>query len=166
MKTCRKCNIEKELVNFCYDKKASDGLQSYCKECKTSLIYEYYQKYPERRRKRSREENRQRYYNNRLHQNIGRILRMGLKTNKRGKTFDILGFSVKELKEHLESLFKEGMTWDNYGEWHIDHKIPRSLLPYSYKEDENFIKCWSLDNLQPLWKIENLKKSNKYAAIF
>jgi len=42
-----------------------------------------------------------------------------LNTKKSAKTIEILGYSAEELKIHLESLFKEGMTWDNYGEWHI-----------------------------------------------
>ena len=77
------------------------------------------------------------------------------------KTWQALPYTPEQLKEHLEAQFDENMTWDNYGDyWHIDHIYPQSLLPYDSLEHENFIKCWSLDNLQPLEAIENIKKSN------
>ena len=53
------------------------------------------------------------------------------------------------------------MTWDNYGEWHIDHIIPISYFDYSSYDDETFKICWDLNNLQPLWAKDNLIKSNK-----
>jgi hypothetical protein len=71
-----------------------------------------------------------------------------------------LGCSVEELRSYLESKFQPGMTWDNYGEWHIDHVRPLSDFdltnPVQQKE-----ACYYL-NLQPLWAIDNLKKSDKY----
>lgn len=54
------------------------------------------------------------------------------------------------------------MNWDNWGAyWHIDHIYPVSLLPYSSMEEDNFKRCWALDNLRPLEKIANIKKGNK-----
>ena len=86
---------------------------------------------------------------------------------KEGHTIDLLGYSVLELKEHLESLFTDGMTWDNYGEWHIDHIKPVS----SFDKDTLPNVVNALSNLQPLWATTreingvvnegNLKK-NKY----
>jgi hypothetical protein len=80
---------------------------------------------------------------------------------KNGHYFDILKYSPEELISHLENQFKDGMTWDNYGEWHVDHIKAISL--YNIKEigDEEFMKCWSLSNLQPMWGEENIRKSNK-----
>jgi hypothetical protein len=70
----------------------------------------------------------------------------------------ILGCSAKELKNHLEIQFKEGMNWDNYGSgWHVDHIIPYDTAS-SVDEVE---KLTHYLNLQPLWEEENLKKSNK-----
>jgi len=58
---------------------------------------------------------------------------------------------------------KRGMNWNNYGNyWAIDHIKPRSLFTYISPNDPEFKKCWSLDNLQPLEKIENIKKNNLY----
>jgi len=72
-----------------------------------------------------------------------------------------VGYSLDELKLHLESQFTEGMSWENYGKWHIDHIIPLSSFDIQNYDDKSFKKCWSLENLQPLWAEDNLKKSNK-----
>lgn len=81
---------------------------------------------------------------------------------KGGKSWRLLlGYGVPELKKHLEKQFKDGMTWDNYGHgWHIDHIIPISAFNITSYEDYDFKRCWSLKNLQPLWKEENYKKHN------
>ncbi len=76
-------------------------------------------------------------------------------------TFQYLPYTVDELIQHLQSKFKKGMTWDNYGEWHIDHKIPDSYFKYKDLGDSEFQKCWALKNLQPLWAEENRKKSDR-----
>ena len=88
------------------------------------------------------------------------ILRNTLKrlgTSKKAKTNEILGYSALELKEHIEKKFTEGMSWDNWGKWHIDHIIPLS----KFDKSEKLSIINSLDNLQPLWAADNLKKSNK-----
>jgi hypothetical protein len=77
--------------------------------------------------------------------------------SKKNKTFEIIGCSPQELKEHLEKQFVEGMTWNNRNEWHIDHIIPLS----SGKNEEEIHKLCYYTNLQPLWVSDNLKKSNK-----
>ena len=53
------------------------------------------------------------------------------------------------------------MTWGNYGEWHVDHILPISVYNIQEIGDEEFMKCWSLSNLQPMWGKENIRKSNK-----
>lgn len=98
----------------------------------------------------------------RASRNMSRRMRESLKTGKQGLPWEMLaGFSARQLKEHLESKFTEGMTWDNYGDWHIDHKIPISFFEYSSFNDVEFKMCWRLENLQPLWAIDNIKKGNK-----
>lgn len=63
---------------------------------------------------------------------------------KTNKTFMLLGYNIEELMTHLESLFTEGMTWDNYGEWHVDHKKPMTLFEFTTTDDEGFKECWKL----------------------
>ena len=76
---------------------------------------------------------------------------------KKNKTFDIVGCTPQFLKEHLETQFTDGMSWDNRSEWHIDHIIPLS----SAKTEDELYKLCHYENLQPLWAEDNLKKSNK-----
>lgn len=76
---------------------------------------------------------------------------------KKNKTFDIVGCTPEFLKEHLESQFKNGISWENRSEWHIDHIIPLS----SAKTEEELYSLCHYTNLQPLWAEENIKKSNK-----
>ena len=75
--------------------------------------------------------------------------------------FDILQYTPEQLISHLENKFTDKMSWDNYGDWHVDHKLP--ITHYNIQEmgDSEFMKCWSLENLQPMWGDENIKKSNK-----
>jgi membrane-associated HD superfamily phosphohydrolase len=80
---------------------------------------------------------------------------------KNGHYFDILKYTPEELIVHLENQFTDGMTWDNYGQWHVDHISPISLHNINEIGDDEFMKCWSLSNLQPLWGDENIRKSNK-----
>ncbi|MBB5664743.1 DNA-directed RNA polymerase subunit M/transcription elongation factor TFIIS [Rhizobium leguminosarum] len=84
-------------------------------------------------------------------------------SEKAGKrTFEILGYSIDELKTHLERKFVDGMSWDNYGEWHIDHERPLASFQYETPECEQFKMAWCLDNLQPLWGSDNMSKGAKY----
>jgi hypothetical protein len=76
---------------------------------------------------------------------------------KKNKTFDIVGCTPEFLKEHLETQFIDGMSWDNRSEWHIDHIIPLS----SAKTEEELYKLCHYSNLQPLWAGDNLSKGNK-----
>jgi hypothetical protein len=80
---------------------------------------------------------------------------------KNGHYFDILKYSPDDLINHLESKFTDKMTWDNYGEWHVDHILPISSFDIKEIGDEEFMRCWELKNLQPLWGDENIRKSNR-----
>ena len=99
----------------------------------------------------------------RLNTYFSNQIRAALAGNKQGRKWETLvGYTLQELKEHIEKQFKEGMTWDNYGEWHIDHIKPKRLFNITSAECDEFKKCWALENLQPLWAFENLSKNGKY----
>jgi len=87
-------------------------------------------------------------------------LRTVLKSSKSAKTHELLGCSYEELKYHLESLFVDGMNWENMGQWHIDHIVPLAAFDLSIKENQKI--AFNYKNLQPLWAIDNLKKGAKY----
>lgn len=74
----------------------------------------------------------------------------------------ILGYSMADLKQHLESKFDDKMTRDNYGSyWHIDHIVRVANFSFTSYNDEAFKRCWSLQNLQPLYGPDNLKKKDQ-----
>lgn len=111
----------------------------------------------------------QREYNaiprNRVHSNMSRAMRACL-NNKGGRSWEqIVGYSKEALMAHLEKQFLPGMTWDNYGEWHIDHVRPKVSFSFSSEGDDEFLECWSLSNLQPLWAEDNQKKSDIYLGV-
>jgi len=97
----------------------------------------------------------------RINHNFSTSVRSYIKDKNGSKVFDLVGYSVEDLMKHLENLFSEGMSWDNYGKWHIDHIMPVSSFSFSSKNDPEFKKCWALSNLQPLWAIDNLRKNNR-----
>jgi hypothetical protein len=92
---------------------------------------------------------------------LGGVLKR-LNQQKQGKTINELGYSYKQLKDHIESLWLVGMSWENYGGrvgcWEIDHNKPVSKFPN--KIHPSIVNA--LDNLKPMWVIDNRKKGNKY----
>lgn len=77
---------------------------------------------------------------------------------KSGNTISLLGCSIIALKEYLTNRFKNGMNWDNYGEWHIDHIVPCAKFDLRHPEEQK--KCFHYTNLQPLWALDNILKSD------
>jgi hypothetical protein len=189
MKSCSKCKEMKELGSFPNHKKAKDGKGSWCKPCVSKNTQTYISKGRElhhEKMKRWRENNpqystqwvelNQGYYTTYYHEKIkGNTLKM-LKKSIRGligdsfkrgangmfrkdlSTENILGCSIEYFTQHLQSQFTEGMTIKNHGKWHIDHIKPISLAK---TENEVYLLC-HYTNFQPLWALDNLRKSNKY----
>jgi hypothetical protein len=77
---------------------------------------------------------------------------------KAARTIELIGCDVKYLLAHLSKQFTDGMSWDNYGEWEIDHIIPCSSYDLSNKDQQKV--CFHYTNLQPLWKKDNLIKGS------
>ena len=99
----------------------------------------------------------------RISRNMHGNVRKFLKDGKLGRKWqNLVGYSLDDLCKHLEEDFREGMTWKNYGEWHIDHVIPLSKFRFESFEDADFKKAWALNNLQPLWADENMKKGRRW----
>lgn len=73
---------------------------------------------------------------------------------KKSSTESIIGCSKEFFKEHLQKMFVDGMSWENHGEWHIDHIIPLA----NGTNEEEIYKLFHYSNMQPLWGKDNLKK--------
>lgn len=168
MKRCSKCNISKDTENFCKCNKSKDGLQSQCKACKVSSVKKApsrsktYKKSEKSKLKR-REYSRQYHHKNKIGRNISRRMRQSLNGERKSSSWvNLVNFTLDELKNHLELKFVYGMTWENYGKvWHIDHIKPLSSFNITSDDCQEFRDCWSLSNLQPLFALDNILKSNK-----
>ena len=177
MKQCNSCQEQKE--SMFRKRKYSDGkpyLVSICRKCESSKQVKRIKKNGDKRtiqqkkdfvaykkewrRLNKNTENkkyRDRITNDvsfRLRKNVSRAINRALKklcSNKSASIMQYLNYSMDELKKHLENQFDDKMSWTNYGiYWHIDHIVPQSCLSYMTMADDNFRKCWALDNLRPL----------------
>lgn len=193
MKACSSCKEFKPFELFYKNKKSKDGFMSPCKKChdeinkrskskpesiKKTLEYresrkEYIKEYKRKRRQENKAEFNER---RRLLRKTCPKTKIFRSIEKRLYKLKIGTFSVAKLtgcsqsflKEYIESLWKEGMSWENYGgsasnpqeSWEIDHIRPCSSFDLTDQEQQK--QCFHYTNLQPLWRWENLIKGSKY----
>jgi hypothetical protein len=171
---CKKClnlynkeyNVKNNTIllkkKHCYRQQNADKLHQSAKQWRE----ENKEKHLENGRK-WREQNKN-YHNIRrktnlqykISSNLRSRLSQALRNNQKvGSAVNDLGCSIDELKTHLESKFTEGMTWTNYGEWHIDHIKPLAL--FNLQDRSHFLEACHYSNLQPLWAKDNLSKGSR-----
>ena len=162
---CQKCNMRLNYDNTTYSRKFGRFCEVCFKINKRETKLKFQKSFPEKVKA-----NRNSYKKRRVERDIpfrilqrlrARILLVLHGKKKLMSSLNLLGCSPEFLKIHLESNFKEGMTWDNYGVkgWHIDHIVPCASFDFTVIEDQK--KCFHYTNLQPLWWLENLTKSNR-----
>lgn len=176
---CRSCNIQstkKWLQNNPekrkeYSKKRSEREKQQRRDLhtrETILEYSksYYRKNREKVIKRTSLYAKERYQKDAsfktlslLRSRILHALKNYKGVRKASKTIQLVGCSIEELKLHLETQFTEGMSWENQGEWHIDHIKPCSSFDLTKEEEQKI--CFHYTNLQPLWAKDNHSKGNK-----
>ena len=88
-----------------------------------------------------------------IRKRLWRVLKGELKS---AHSHELVGCSFADLRNHLEQQFTSGMTWDNYGKWHIDHKTPCAAFNLSHQDQLR--ACFHYQNLQPLWRRDNQSK--------
>lgn len=181
---CKNCKLNKEEnednFRLCKYKNGRVYFKSSCKSCEKQYSRNYIKEHKEDRKEyqqcfiqenpnyikqwkidnkdriNERERNRRQidvYF--KLKKNVSRAI--GHALLKEGhSTIKFLPYTINDLKHHLEGQFDKNMTWENYGAyWHIDHIIPHSTFKYNSMEDDEFRKCWSLNNLRPLEANQN-----------
>lgn len=180
-KFCFSCNIEKYYNEFYKNNHHKDGLATYCKICDKAKTKQYQIKNKNKvnlRQKDYRKNFPERYkkyqkinykwlsdkikfdINYKLKSNLRTRINIAIKRNyKSGSAVKDLGCSIEDFKKYIESKFQEGMSWNNYGKWHLDHIYPLSKVNLTDKEQ--FLKVTHYTNYQPLWAIDNIKKGNK-----
>jgi hypothetical protein len=138
-KICSKCKRELEINQFTKATKSSDGLMWWCKKCskETHKIYwENNKKLIEKQQIKYRKNRRHNDINYKVLKNLRNRLWKVLNENTKFKsTINLLGCSIEQLREHLQKQFRPGMTWDNYGQWHIDHIRPCASFDLSKKSE-------------------------------
>lgn len=113
---------------------------------------------PKARENEKRFRNRpERRMENAIRSGIRKALKGGRKSEP---TWRLLGYSLQDFVAHMERQFVDGMSWDNYGEWHIDHIVPVASFCH-LPPNECIKRAWHLPNLRPLWAQENLRKNGK-----
>ena len=179
-KTCSRCNVEKSLDDFYGDKTRKDGLDYNCKDCHRISDRKSRNKHLKKRREynkiydsnpinyQRRLKNDQKYRRKkrktdpiwRMGQIIKQYLHRALNSKKRGRSEELVGYNKKMLTEHIERLWEDWMSWDNYGtEWEIDHIIPVQYYLDKGITDPSIIH--NLENLRPLCRLENRKKGKR-----
>jgi len=98
----------------------------------------------------------------RIRNSVSARMWAALKGRTDGALFSRLGYSADDLVAHIERQFLPGMSWGNYGKWHIDHLKP--CAAFDLTDIDQFAECWGLPNLQPLWATDNIKKGAKHGA--
>jgi hypothetical protein len=181
-KKCCSCKEEKDLKKFGKLKKSKDGFNSRCRKCSNmssnkpeylrraaKKTRERMQNDPEYRKRRlfiRREWEKERYINDPKYK-LDMQMRKWMNGCLHNMNYcryceSFVDYTKAELRSHFENLFKDGMSWSNYGQWEVDHIKPRSSFNYTNPKDFSFKECWSLSNLQPLWKEDNLSKGVKF----
>jgi hypothetical protein len=165
-----------------YREKNKHEIQEYCKQyyiknkekC-LSRTQQYEEKHPERRKEYNKKywgEKKEKIYqykksrrdsdlNYRLRERFRSRLWSALKMKKVNKVdsiSDMIGCDYDFLREYISKKFEDGMTWDNYGKWHIDHIIPCAKFDLTDIKEQN--KCFHYTNLQPLWEKDNKSKGH------
>jgi len=177
-KQCKTCKsyfpVTKEY--FYKNSETFDGFENSCKDCRKCVMRQFYVDNhtiirEQKNSYRKTDSNRQKIKDKRkndplfaLEANLRNRIRnavVKIKSKKADKFIKLLGCSLQQIKDHLESKFQDKMVWENYGKhgWHVDHIIPCSAFDLSTEENQRI--CFNWINLQPLWGDENSIKNDK-----
>jgi hypothetical protein len=180
-KICSKCNQKLVISEFHKRNNRPNGYASQCKSCRSisrkgkykEYKSQYYLRYKDRQKElqkqnKNRINSRKRIRSKELakinpNYKIKRNLRHRFwsavsRDSKKTSVINLIGCTIDELKIYLSQKFTDGMNWENYGEWHIDHIIP--CASFDLTEIEQQKQCFHYTNLQPLWCIDNILKSD------
>lgn len=154
------------LQEYNYNRNSWDKLRTTCKKCVAQQRVQY-------------KDVRQAYYrslgaHHKLRNNISARIKASLEKSEVKKDLEMvhyLGCSIQEFKQHIESKFTEGMTWEKYGSFtdangiqsigfHIDHIIP--CKAFDFQNPQEILLCFHWRNCQPMWGIENMRKGARY----
>jgi hypothetical protein len=169
--TCNRCHTPKAKAEFPINLAANTGISKFCLECKkpkSTSTPEQKRCYAARYKQNNPEALKEKYrkQNKNIHRKIRSSLnsRINAALNSQGRrkgtrTFEYIGCSMQHFMKWFEFQFVDGMTWENKGQWHIDHVKPCSS--YDLTNSVQVEECFHWTNLQPLWGCDNMKKHDK-----
>lgn len=164
--SCKKCSKIYD-INYC---KENEEKRKEYRDSRKEAKKEYDINYKKRRKelrktikpKKIIKKEKEINYVSKFKVNVRNLIKNSFKRNgnnykKRTSSETILGCTIQEFKVHIESKFTEGMSFDNHGDWHLDHIIPLAFA----KTEESIILLNHHTNFQPLWAVDNLRKGRK-----
>ncbi len=160
MLKCSKCDKFKD--NRCFHKSNTirRGYTTRCKKCISKINKTIYLNLPKDEKDKFKKKKLDEYYKNKKAKNEKHKEWLSKNVRKASKTMALIGCETGVLIQHLESLWKEDMSWGNYGygqgKWVIDHIKPCCSFDLSKEEEQR--ECFNYKNMQPLWWKENLQK--------
>lgn len=168
-KLCEKCSLYKNSSEFRINKKSNDNIFSICNQCWPETTWtkekqkvsekKYIKNNPEKIKEKWKKQGKN--INRRIRDSLNHRISDSLKsnrTNKNNKTHEYIGCKIKFLKLWIEYQFTDDMNWENYGKWELDHVTPCSS--FDLKDIKQQLICFNWKNIQPLWKYDNIQKSN------
>jgi hypothetical protein len=166
-KICFKCEKNLPIKNFKENKKIKDGYVNICNDCWPKKQWnKEKQKASEKKYVENNKEkiklkwkNDGKKINKRIRNALNKRIKQSLFSGKNNKTFTYVGCDISFLQKWFEFCFEENMSWDNYGEWHIDHIKP--CCAYDMNKEEDIKECFNWKNIRPCWAKENLEKNGK-----
>jgi hypothetical protein len=167
-KKCDTCLVIKDISDFKETAIAIDGHYNKCKSCWKPIEWNkekqhasekrYVQNNPEKMKLKWQKDGFK--INRRIRDSLNHRIKDALSSissQKLHKTMEYVGCDKDLLKKWFQYLFEKGMTFDNYGEWHIDHVKP--CASFNLENEDEIKECFNWKNLRPCWKEENLKKN-------
>ncbi len=170
IKKCNVCKLEKTLKQYKINLKSNDNFSNICIDCSPKNEWtvekqrasekKYRDNNPEKMKEKYKKQstNINRRVRNSLNHRISESLN-AKKNKKINKTIQYIGCEIIFFRNWMQYQFTENMSWENYGEWHLDHVKP--CASYDLKNENDIKECFNWKNYQPLWAKDNLIKSNK-----
>lgn len=163
----RKCTRCKKIIpNEKFSASRLKRTSGECKKCSGKVVREWKRKNPSAVKAMAQRHNARTRLDpvllcqTRIRQAMQKaIKRFGKGEIVAGGKLRYLGCTAKKACAYIEQQFKDGMTWENYGTWQIDHVHPVASFDLS-KESERRT-AFHYTNLQPLWAKENMRKNDR-----
>lgn len=168
--TCVECQRQKQNAAYAANPKPAIERARALYLKKTEEIKAYSREYAKRNKDKINKRTMERYYSDPefkasylMRRYIRKMMGYISGDRKSSQSIKLLPYTPEEFVAHIERMFLDGMTWENHGEWHIDHIVPIAHLIKNGVTDPAKVNC--LSNLRPVWASDNLRKGDKVIGL-